>query len=323
MQAARRSRRANARGSIGVASVGLVALMTVAACGGGSSQSTGASSGDLGGPAVVGAEAADAPVDLTQPGGAAKAGGTSLVVAVDPLQTGEAVIATASVELRVDDVAGTVTRLTAVALTNDGFVASQDSSTDPSDPSRATAVVVLRVPTDTMPVVLEQLNRLGETLSQQSEQRVVTEQVIDVNSRVASARASVARIQLLLDRAQSISDIVRIEGELSRREADLDSLLAQQRGLRDRTEYATVTATLLSPDSVVPTKDETGFVAGLKKGWGAFTDSLTWALTVVGAVLPFAVLAGAVFLPVAAYWRRRSHPAVPVHSAEPADLTPA
>lgn len=298
-----------------------MALVTVAAC---SSSGLDSSSG---GPAI-GAEpdqivAQGGALDTTQSVDQTRNGGGSSVGTIDPLQTGEAVIATASLEVRVDDVSATLPRLTAVALTFDGFVASQDSSTDPTDPSRATGVVVLRVPTDSMSDVLEQVGRLGEVLGQRSEQRVVTEQVIDVNSRVASARASVARIQLLLDRAQSISDIVRIEGELSRREADLDSLLAQQRGLRDRTEFATVSVTVLSPDSVVPTEDETGFVAGLKKGWGAFTDSLTWALTLVGAVLPFAVLAAVVLIPASAFWRRRSSPARSVNPAEPADVTSA
>jgi len=315
------SHRTVTRRSAGAVAVGLVVLMAVGACAGAGSDASsgGAGAGDQAGQLTL----EDATVDAAQPGDQARADGGSLVGKIDPLQTGEAVIATASVEVRVDDVLTTLPRLTAVALTHDGFVASQDSSTDPSDPSRATAVVVLRIPTDSMSDVLDEVGTLGEVLGQRSEQRVVTEQVIDVNSRVASARASVARIQLLLDRAQSISDIVRIEGELSRREADLDSLLAQQRGLRDRTEYATVGVTLLSPDAVAPTEDETGFVAGLKKGWGAFTASLTWALTLLGAVLPFALLAAVVMVPVVALWRRRAASAGSGNSPSPADPTSA
>jgi hypothetical protein len=294
--------------AVSTLATGIVVLLAVAACAGGASDSSagGTALGAEPGQGTIGDAAVDTAVDTAVAGDESRGDAGGLVGKVDPLQTGEAVIATASVDVRVDDVATTLPKLTALALSVDGFVASQDSSTDPSDPTRATAVVVLRVPTDRMPDVLDQVGSLGEVLGQRSEQRVVTEQVIDVNSRVASARASVARIQVLLDRAQSISDIVRIEGELSRREADLDALLAQQRGLRDRTEYATVSVTLLSPEAVVPTEDETGFVAGLRKGWGAFTDSLTWALTVVGAVLPFAALAAVLLVPVAVVWRRRA-----------------
>jgi hypothetical protein len=51
--------------------------------------------------------------------------------------------------------------------------------------------------------------------------------------------------------------------------------------------------TLLGPQAqlVVAKKTEhkSGFVAGLSRGWHAFLASLAWLLTVLGAILPFAV----------------------------------
>jgi hypothetical protein len=58
----------------------------------------------------------------------------------------------------------------------------------------------------------------------------VTDEVVDVDSRIASQRRSIDRIRVLLDQAVNIDDIVRIESELADREAEMDSLLQRQEG---------------------------------------------------------------------------------------------
>ena len=51
-----------------------------------------------------------------------------------------------------------------------------------------------------------------------------------------------------MDKAEKLTDVVALEGELSSRQADLESLLAQQASLKDRTTLATVTLELSEPD---------------------------------------------------------------------------
>jgi membrane protein insertase Oxa1/YidC/SpoIIIJ len=120
----------------------------------------------------------------------------------------------------------------------------------------------------------------------------VTSQVIDVAARLTTQRASVARIQALLAKATTIGEIVSIESELTQREADLESLEAQQAKLGDLTTLSTIAVTLLGPQAqlvVAKPTHRNGFVAGLDRGWHAFLASMAWLLTVLGAILPFAV----------------------------------
>ncbi|HET7823328.1 MAG TPA: hypothetical protein VFL10_17535, partial [Ornithinibacter sp.] len=63
-----------------------------------------------------------------------------------------------------------------------------------------------------------------------------------------------------------------------------------------------------------------GFLAGLKAGWTAFTGSVTVLLTVVGALLPFAVVLALVLVPLV-LWLRRRTPRTPV-TAQPAVPAP-
>jgi hypothetical protein len=97
----------------------------------------------------------------------------------------------------------------------------------------------------------------------------------------------------LLAKATTIGEIVSIESELTQREADLESLEAQQAKLGDLTTLSTITVTLLGPQAkqaaAKKTEHKSGFVAGLSRGWHTFLASMAWLLTVVGAILPFAI----------------------------------
>ncbi len=68
------------------------------------------------------------------------------------------------------------------------------------------------------------------------------------------------------------------------------------------------------PDKFVPPPgalDDAGFLAGLKSGWNALQDTVVVVLTVVGAVLPFALALALVGVPLVLLVRRtlRARPA--------------
>lgn len=93
-------------------------------------------------------------------------------------------------------------------------------------------------------------------------------------------------------RATKLSDVLLLEGELNTRETELESLLARQAALKDRTDLATLTLTLTEqPDARADRDDGPGLVDALAGGWGAFVTMLRWLMTAVAAVLPFAALA--------------------------------
>jgi hypothetical protein len=139
----------------------------------------------------------------------------------------------------------------------------------------------------------------------------VTGQVADVSSRVESARAALERIRALLDQANSLGTVIRLEGVLSHRQADLEALLAQQAALAGQTTMATLEVAVqgerpaAAPGS--DTDETRGFVDGLKAGWDGLQRAFVATSTVVGAVLPFGVLAAVVGIPVLV-WRRRVSP---------------
>lgn len=233
------------------------------------------------------------------------------------------VIATAEMTLRSQDVDATVDAIESIAVAANGYVSARDVQNNPDDPDRTRATVVVRVPTSKLDLVIDDVQAEGDLVRVVSDEQDVTQTVVDVNSRVRSAQASVNRIRILLSQANTIGDVVRIESELARREADLESLQAQQRALADQTAMATLSVTVLAPEAAAPgpapsPEDDEGFVAGLQRGWNALVDVVVVALTTLGVALPFAVVALLVALPFGAAWRRR-HPRGPQPQSSTAD----
>ncbi|MEV0847305.1 DUF4349 domain-containing protein [Streptomyces sp. NPDC049954] len=206
-------------------------------------------------------------------------------------------IRTASLTMRVKDVAGALERARETAAGAGGLVGEE--ATDRDGAGRERSRVVLRVPQEGFEEVVARLAQGPGTLVRRSvNTKDVTQQVVDVDSRVKSLRASVTRVRALMDDATKISDVTALEGELSTREADLEALLAQQASLKDRTSLATITLTLSRTAHVTheAPKEEAGFVSALGEGWHAFGATLRVIGVVLGAVLPFAAALAVVAL---------------------------
>src|SRR5829696_3759327 len=153
------------------------------------------------------------------------------------------VIRTAELRVEVDDVPGASERALAVVEAAGGFLSGQRS-----DLSRdANAVLTFKVPPDAFLDALGDLADLGDLVERRVGSDDVTEQVVDLEGRLAATTASVDRLRALLADAADVPQVVAVEGELARREGELESLTGQLRSLRASVDLATVTVTLSPP----------------------------------------------------------------------------
>jgi Domain of unknown function (DUF4349) len=295
-------RRSGRRGALLAAAAGALSVVLAACSGGAGAAGTEAAPGEVAGPAADKASdqaPVQAPIQAPVQAGEAT-GADPVAAAVD-----RSIIRTASVTIQADAVRPAADRARAIAAAAGGAVTSEQTSIDPVDADRSLATLVLRVPADRLDAVLTDLAELGSLRDQTQSAVDVTGEVVDLAARVETQRASIERVRLLLSRAAGIGDIVAIESELTRREADLEALLSRQAVLADQAAQSTVTLVVLGPDAAAP-EQETGFLAGLRAGWAAFVAASTALLTGLGAVLPFAALALVLGLPLLAWWRRRA-----------------
>ncbi|MFD0297431.1 DUF4349 domain-containing protein [Streptomyces sp. NPDC127118] len=297
MQRHRHPGRSSVRRPCLVLAAGLVAgLLALSGCAASDSASD-ASSGDS--KRAFGAEERGAADAAAGKAGQGTAGSPSQRKKTDALPSGTHVIRTAALSVEVRNVPKAAAVARSAAEGSGGLVA--DEKTERVDDTHDMSRLVLRVPQGEYEAVLKRLAGTGKLLSRTSSAKDVTDQVVDVESRIATQRASVARVRKLMDQAEKLSDVVTLEGELSSRQASLESLLAQQASLKDRTTLATITLDLSEPETAARDGDDgPGFLDALGGGWHAFVTALLWLAMAVGAAAPFLAAAAVLLL----LWRR-------------------
>ncbi|MER7082842.1 protein of unknown function [Saccharopolyspora kobensis] len=189
------------------------------------------------------------------------------------------VIRTAELDVEVDDVAGASAEVRRRAEAVGGYLEQETGY-------RSSNTMTVRIPAAELDRALGELSGLGRVTSRSQQAEDVTEQLVDTRSRIESQQASVQRLRELMARAETVSDIVSIESELTSRETELESLQRREAAMSSQVQLATVTVRLESP--AVVADEDTGFLAGLSAGWRGLTATGAVILTTLGAVLPFA-----------------------------------
>ena len=234
---------------------------------------------------------------------------------------GQAIAIEARATLQADDVRTAVDGITSTVTMRGGRVAAADIDYGPpaDDGSQigSRATLVLEVPPAELPAVADALEDLGTVLSFDQLAEDVTEQLADLETRITNLRASVERVRALYDQAVDIDGIVRLEAELTRRETDLEMLLASQQALEDRVTMSTLTVDVMATPGVLDAEDDRpGIVDAAAAGWGAFVGGLFTIVLVLAAVAPFVI--AALVLAVLALWVRQLVRRRPDGAGEPA-----
>ena len=230
-------------------------------------------------------------------------------------QVQRAVISSGTVSMSSKDVARTRQAVQRIVDAQGGDVTEESTETD-EDGEASYSRFVVRVPSSRFSAAMSALEEVDGVVASNRGSEDVTTQVIDNDVRVRAQEASLKRVELLLADATSLKNLIWIESQLTTRQAELDSLKSQQSWLSDQTSLSTITVDISQkPVEVVEKKKDdspAGFLAGLRGGMSALGGTLAAVALVVGALLPFAVVALVVGVPAWLVVRRRraSRPAV-------------
>jgi hypothetical protein len=265
-----------------------------------------------------------APTDATTSG----AGSLAAVV-------GAKIARTAWLGIKVTDLTGAAARARVIATGAGGQVTSENvvTSLDPTGSRRSVgqgsesgaslpdvgvdeARMVLSIPAKALDQVLTDLTKIGSVSYRSSQSEDVTDTYVDTKARIEPMRDGIDRVRALLAKATDLQQVITLESELTRRQADLDSLTQRLAQLDAITTTSDVTLTLWT-DATAPVTSDDGFAGGLRTAWDSMLGSVTAILTGLAALLPWLVLLVPLTLLALRFWRRRS-PAVPAAPASPA-----
>ena len=252
--------------------VAAVLLVALTGCSGGSSSSESSSGGNVDSKDSVPAVSGDATV-----------------------QQPREIVRNADMGIRVDDVRASVGGISAITQSVQGRVSNQ--SLEAYGAGAESASMTLRIPAASLDDSLARIGALGTVTSLYISTEDVTAQGIDLDARIAALQTSVTRLQQLLAQAKSTDDLLAIEKELSARQAELDSLVAQRKALSESVALSMVTVQI-SPTSAASESLPPGFAAGLESGWNALRTATAALITVVGFLLPFVLALIVIGIPV-------------------------
>ncbi len=233
---------------------------------------------------------------------------------------GRDVIIEMRVVLSSDDIQRTVASVTAAASTLGGGIASSDVNFGSGEDNEGFAVLVVKVPPSAVDRLLAGLDDSGVVLSINQSAQDVTDQLVDLDVRLANARTSVDNVREFMDRTENLNELVSLEAELTRRQTDLERLEAQKRNIADRVALSTITIEVIPTASVqeLVVEEDESIGDAFRSGWDAFAAFVFGIGFVIAATLPFLVLGLVIAVALWVWVRRRDDRSKPVAAPLPA-----
>ena len=160
------------------------------------------------------------------------------------------VIQESNISLLVKDVVDVRNKILDYANANGGYMVNASTSNPQDAP---TATVVIRVPSDRLQDALNYFHSLSiKVVSENLVGRDVTDQYVDIDTRIAQLERTRARLETILDQATQITDITNLTQQILSYQNQIDSLKGQQDALEKNAQLAKLTIYLSTDEMALP-----------------------------------------------------------------------
>ena len=182
-----------------------------------------------------------------------------------------------------------------------GFVAS-------SNQSKGRAQLTMRIPASRFESSIATLRAFGKVTNESVTGEDVTAQFVDLESRIRNLRTQEVVLLDLMRQARTIQDSIAVQSQLSGVTVQIEQLEGQRRLLDDQSSFGTLTLGLAVVGVAAADPSEPSTLSG------AWTDATNAALAVIagtlvvlGVLVPLAMIAAVIGVPVWLVMRRRSN----------------
>lgn len=198
------------------------------------------------------------------------------------------IVKTADIRLNSLNVEDTIGEISEIIRQEDGLIL--DSFIQSYGVNGMEARLSAKVLPNKLDDVLLEIENTGVVESQNVSTRDVSLESRNLDAQIEAARSSVQRLEELLVQSGDLDSLLRIEMELSNRQANLDMLVNQKTFLENQIQMSSITVYVVSsvPGSPSPSISP-GFSAGLERGLEDFKANLSLWLTNLGKATPYLV----------------------------------
>ena len=202
------------------------------------------------------------------------------------------IIYNAHVSLRVKTgkIKDAVDKLQEIGIKYGGYIAHSEIYED-------RAYVTLRIPSDNFTNALDSISQIGQVISTQISTEDVTEQYIDLKARLRNAQREEERLLEILEKANTVEDILKVESFLKSVREEIERLQAQITYLERRVEYSTITVSIQEeftrppPKPQWPVFDPTGaIINGIKYMYTLIYIAITLLITFTPIIIILVLL---------------------------------
>ncbi len=223
------------------------------------------------------------------------------------------VIKNANLTLSVDDYDSTVKAIADKTLALDGYIVNESvQAIDGRGTKRGS--LQIRIPQARFENFLAGVDTLGRVRHRGIFTDDVTEEYVDVESRLQAMRTKEERLLAILTKSGNLSDVLAVENELAKTRADLESLQGRLRYLNNRTDFSTFNITL---EQLIASTQQVS-ASGLKgvglRAKGAFIQAINNILVGLGklvvfisAAIPYLVIVAVLGLGIRGWLRRKKN----------------
>ncbi|MBL8727643.1 MAG: DUF4349 domain-containing protein [Planctomycetes bacterium] len=120
--------------------------------------------------------------------------------------------------------------------------------------SQSDQTLVVRVPAQRFDEAFEWVKNSGRVLAESRRAQDVTEEFLDLGIRIENARKSRERLLEILQQADKVEDILKVETELRRLTEEIERMEGRKKFLADQVALATLSATFESVATPPPAK---------------------------------------------------------------------
>ena len=188
------------------------------------------------------------------------------------------------------DVAAARPTLDAILAKYHGYASEMDVNTPADDAPSLKAS--LRIPVANLDAAMRELRGLGRVASESESGEDVTQQHVDLDQRLKTARDTEDRLRTILQqRTGSVSDVLQVEEEIARVRGDIESMEAEQTNLEHRVDFASIDLSVTVDYGPTPgaaplsVRVRNAFVAGYRNAVGTvvgiFLFLVAYGLTIL------------------------------------------
>ena len=167
------------------------------------------------------------------------------------------IIHNASLSMETKEYDDTRSRLMAAVKEHGGYLESS-SETGSAEMGNRWAEYVLRIPSEHYSEFLQAAEGAGSLVRKDESTEDITREYVDVEARLESLRVQEKRLLELAAQAQTMEDLLTIEGHLADVQYQIESYTSQQRVFDDRVDYSTITVDLREVTVYTPTVQSFG-----------------------------------------------------------------